>query len=125
LAKLEEATDHALSSASGHLWSFSTRCGQDRAARILVWLRAALREIHEYYGRIESAAIKSVADMIEDIFAGRPAQEAALKRVAVGLDLLQPAYDDFMQSRPELSEGERRDLFVRVIRLQTCRLRLH
>jgi hypothetical protein len=121
LAQLEAATGQARPAPAGNAWRFSVD-----PARILLWGKASIAELHAFhlkYGCVHQ--VKPIAAMVRHILAGCPAQEHHLYRHVAGIDLLQLAYDDFMQSRPELSEGERRDLFVRVIRLQTCRLRLH
>lgn len=73
--------------------------------------------MNTYYGTDsfrEYTRIKPVAEMVEDIFAGRPADENPYKRVP-GFEPLKLAYEDFMMSRQEMTEDEKKELFVRIM----------
>jgi hypothetical protein len=93
-------------------WSFSVD-----PARVLVWLKASIKEMHEHFcskSVLQYTVVKPVHEMIEDIFAGRPANQDPFKRV-VGFEPLKLAYEDFMQSRPEMTEAWKKDLLVRIM----------
>jgi ankyrin repeat protein len=86
-------------------------------ARILVWLKDSIKELHLYYGAdgfSDYTRIKPVAEMIQDIFSGRPANDDPYKRVP-GFELLKLAYEDFMQSRQEMTGAEKQELFMRIM----------
>jgi hypothetical protein len=104
MALLEAATWRASAAPTVHIWNFSVD-----PAHVLVWLRASLKIIHGYY-----RAVKPIAEMIQDIVAGRPAHDNP-NQPMLGFELLKLAFEDFMMSRMEMSEVERRDLFVKIM----------
>jgi hypothetical protein len=106
LAGFKECDAHRISRRSDETWSFSVD-----PARILVWLRAFIKDKHARDGT------NVAADMARDILDGRSVANAysLTFRDQNGFEPLKLAYEDFMISRPEMPEADRNDMFVRIM----------
>jgi hypothetical protein len=93
-------------------WSFTV----DPATQ-LVWIKGAIVEIHNYLSDrdlMSYIVTKPIEEMVQDILTNSPPTGSSQQSL-VCFEPLKLAYEDFLMSRPELSEPVKKEMFVRIM----------